>query len=511
VSTSGWHIFVAGERFIIKGICYNPVPVGSTSRSWDSLDEDIALMQEAAINTIRTYSPIEEAWVLDQLAAAGLKVVIGFTASSGTFNIQNGGYLTYIDTFKTHDAILMWDLGNEYNYHPEWFDGDVNNWYEMLENAAQEIHLADSDHPVSTAHGELPSVATLAMVPSVDVWGMNVYRWDQSHTAVIDFAAISDKPCYLSETGGDSYNSAPSHPTYSFGPNEQMQADATLVILSNVLTNLDVGSGVSLFELCDEWWKAGSPGTQDPGGSAPYSSGVPYDGAANEEYWGIVDVFRTEKLSYDIVRALYTGPLCLVSANAGPDQYLPVGTASTTLDGSASSHSGPLTYEWSQTGGPTTASFSSTTAEQPLVSNLSAGVYAFNLTVTGDCGSSTDAIEVTVVATQNVAPVADAGPDQLLPAGATSTALDGSGSFDPDGGPAALSYDWTQTAGPALNISSHTLARPIVSGISDGASYSLELVVFDGLDPSAPSRMNIRGESIFADGFESGDTSGWAS
>ena len=70
----------------------------------------------------------------------------------------------------------------------------------------------------------------------------------------------------------------------------------------------------------------------DPGGAAPYSSGVPYDGAPNEEYWGIVDVFRTEKLAYGIVNAAYTGTVCLVSAHAGPDQFLPVGSTWTTLD-----------------------------------------------------------------------------------------------------------------------------------------------------------------------------------
>lgn len=506
VHTSGWHIFVDGERFIIKGICYNPVPVGSTSRSWDTLDEDIELMHDAGINTIRTYSPIVESGVLDKFAAAGIKVIMGITANSGTYNIQNGGYLTYINTFKNHDAILLWELGNEYNYHPEWFGGDVNNWYAMLENAARQIHLIDSDHPVSTAHGELPSVEILAMAPSVDVWGMNSYRWDQSHTAITDFAAISDKPCYLSETGGDSYNTAPSHPTYSSGANEQMQADANQVIVNNVFANLDVGSGVVFFEFSDEWWKAGNPATQEPGGSAPHSSGVPYDGAPNEEHWGIVEVSRTTKMSFDIVKAIYTGPVCLVSAHAGPDRFLPVRTTSTTLDGSASSHTGPLKYVWSQTGGPTTASFPSTSATQPKVTNLSAGDYTFSVTVTGGCGSSTDAVEVTVTETENVAPVANSGPDQTLPAGTTSTALDGSGSHDSDGGPATLSYSWTQTAGPALNLSSPTELSPLVSGISDSESYTFQLVVFDGLDSSKPSSVTLYGDAVSVNGFESGDT-----
>ena len=58
----------------------------------------------------------------------------------------------------------MWELGNEYNYHPEWFDGDIRNWYNAMNNAAQLIHENDSSHPVTTAHGELPDSLALSLV-----------------------------------------------------------------------------------------------------------------------------------------------------------------------------------------------------------------------------------------------------------------------------------------------------------------------------------------------------------
>ena len=510
VSTSGWHLLVNGERFIIKGACYNPVPPGSTTRSWGTLDEDILLMQAAGINTVRVYSPIAEAWVLDHLSAAGIKVIMGFTAYSGPYSIDSGGYLTYVESFKDHDAILMWELGNEYNYHPDWFGGDIANWYAMLEDAARRIHLLDPGHPVSTAHGEVPSASTLTVAPSVDVWGMNVYRWDYSQQAITDFAAMSDQPCYLSETGGDSYNSAPSHPTYPFGSNEQMQADATQALLAGVFDTLDVGSGVALFEFSDEWWKAGDPANQNAGGAAPYSSGVPYDGAANEEYWGIVDVFRTEKLAHGVVGAVYTGPACLVSAHAGADRFLPVGATWAILDGSASSPPGDLAFEWSQSSGPAPATLSDPTSSHPTVSDLTPGVYTFSLVVTGGCGSSTDAVAVWVAETVNLEPVANAGPDQTLAMGTASTTLDGSSSLDPDGGPAPLSFTWTQTAGPQLAISGTTEVSPMVAGMVHGESYTFELVVFDGLDPSDPSTVSLRFDSVFADGFETGDLSAWS-
>jgi len=41
---------------------------------------------------------------------------------------------------------------------------------------------------------------------------------------------------------------------------------------------------------------------QDLGGWAPNSSGVPYDGAPNEEYWGIVDINRAKKQTYEVIK-----------------------------------------------------------------------------------------------------------------------------------------------------------------------------------------------------------------
>jgi hypothetical protein len=33
---------------------------------------------------------------------------------------------------------------------------------------------------------------------------------------------------------------------------------------------------------------------------------VPYDGAPNEEHWGIVDIDRNPKMAYEIVKLKYT-------------------------------------------------------------------------------------------------------------------------------------------------------------------------------------------------------------
>ena len=108
---------------------------------------------------------------------------------------------------------------------------------------------------------------------------------------------------YLSEAGGDSYMTA-SKNGYKQGPNEKAQADANTKILEAVF-NAEDCLGVAMFSFTDGWWKAGNYNIQDPGGIAPNSTGVPYDGTPNEEHWGIVDIERNKKLTFNVIKKKY--------------------------------------------------------------------------------------------------------------------------------------------------------------------------------------------------------------
>ena len=296
---------VNGESFYMKGICYHPVKIGKTERSFDNLDDDIILMKEAGINTIRVYEPIDDINVLDKLADAGIKVVISFGYNQkGKFDIVSGTFINYVRKYKNHEAILMWELGNEYNYNPQWFGGDINNWYKAMELVSQIIQIEDPDRLVSSAHGDLPSKDALNIASSIQVWGMNVYRWDKPASIFSEWQAISDKPMYFAELGADSYMTKATN-KYTKGINEQAQADANEIILNEVLSNYDKNIGSFVFQFTDGLWKAGNPSKQDTGGSAPNSDGTPYDGTANEEYWGIVDINRNKKITFDVIKNAY--------------------------------------------------------------------------------------------------------------------------------------------------------------------------------------------------------------
>jgi aryl-phospho-beta-D-glucosidase BglC (GH1 family) len=102
------NMYVNGEPYYMKGICYHPVPKGKIKRDFSTLDEDINLMKEAGINTIRVYEPIDDINVLNKLNEAGIKVIINFGYNQrGRYDILSGTLIDYIFKYQDHDAILM--------------------------------------------------------------------------------------------------------------------------------------------------------------------------------------------------------------------------------------------------------------------------------------------------------------------------------------------------------------------------------------------------------------------
>jgi hypothetical protein len=90
------------------------------------------------------------------------------------------------------------------------------------------------------------------------------------------------------------------------------------------------------------------------------------------------------------------------------------------------------------------------------------------------------------------APVARAGSDQYIaPSASRRVVLDGSGSFDPQGG--SLSFSWIQTGGPAVAMSGTTTAQPSFScgPYNTATRLEFDLVVSTGGRTSAPSRVTI--------------------
>ena len=178
-------------------------------------------------------------------------------------------------------------------------------------------------------------------------------------------------------------------------------------------------------------------------------------------------------------------------ADAGPDQSVDLG-ALVQLDGTGSSDvdGDPLTYAWSLNAVPSgsAASLSDPTSPTPTFTADVPGDYVAQLIVNdGLVGGAPDTV---LVSTLNVAPVADAGPDQTVAVNDTVT-LDGSASSDVDGDP--LTFSWSLIsvpAGSAATLSDPSVAMP--DFVADVAgSYVAQLVVNDGLVDSTPDTVTI--------------------
>ena len=105
----------------------------------------------------------------------------------------------------------------------------------------------------------------------------------------------------------------------------------------------------------------------------------------------------------------------------------------------------------------------------------------------GTLSSAPSSVSITVTA-GNQPPIANAGTAQTVAAAATVT-LDGSESSDPGGH--QLTYQWTQTAGPAVTLSSTTAVKPTFTAPATAATLTFQLVVNDGTLSSAPSSVSI--------------------
>jgi len=202
--------------------------------------------------------------------------------------------------------MLMWAIGNEWNYNGLYAGLSASEAVARLNEVAALIKAEDPSHPVATIYGELPSAETLAALPNVDVWGLNVYRGIGFGTLFEDWRALSDKAMFLSEYGADAYNAN----IGAYDPESHALAVATLTeeLLDNAAALRDSGVtlGGTVFELADEWWKdsSGSMAQQDVGGSAPGGGPFP-DGVFNEEWWGLVDMQRQPRPAYESLQEIF--------------------------------------------------------------------------------------------------------------------------------------------------------------------------------------------------------------
>ncbi len=177
-------------------------------------------------------------------------------------------------------------------------------------------------------------------------------------------------------------------------------------------------------------------------------------------------------------------------ANAGGDQSVNTGEL-VSLDGSASSdpEQDPLTFAWAlSTPAGSSAVLSDVSSTTPSFTPDVDGSYSVTLVVNdGEFNSAPDTL--TVTASSDDPPTADAGPDQSVSTGDLVN-LDGSASFDPENAPLTFAWTLSRPAGSSATLANASSATPSFTADIAG-NFTATLVVNDGTQDSAPATVVI--------------------
>jgi PKD repeat protein len=313
---------------MIKGFCWSPASVETIGNyvsrkqafeKWAA--KDLGMIRGCQGNTVYTFLDFglnQNVYrkILDSLYENGIMAIITVD-NDGSYDTVN--MRSVVNAYKNHPAVLMWALGNEWNinlYHNHF--SSVQQAAISTEIAAQLIKSLDPLHPVASIYGDInitsqyPNTSTIVntLCPTVDVWGLNIYRGNQFYYLFSEWAAITNKPMFLSEFGIDAFHSTQWNPLPPVGSvNETEQKDWNHSLWMDIQPELSAKNpsrqclGGTYFEWNDEFWKVNPVAIQNTGGFyTNWNPGAFPDSFANEEFFGIASIdsnIRIPRESYN--------------------------------------------------------------------------------------------------------------------------------------------------------------------------------------------------------------------
>ncbi len=319
--------------YTIKGSCWSPSSIGTVSGPFFRRQEfakwyvaDIQLLRTMNANTVYVFLDfgLESVAfrILDNLYKNGIKAIVTVDENGSA----NSNVLRQVVTaYRHHPAILAWAIGNEWNinfYHQTF--PNVLDSANATEALARQAKALDPNHPVVAIFGDIDipglnplrkadegtnqPVSTERIVndlcPSVDAWGLNIYRGASFGHLFAQWKSITGKPMFFSEFGTDSYRIS-MYDILDGAEDEAMQSAFNHGLWSEISSNLSAVSisgvcvGGTVFEWNDEWWKA----REEHGASANAQENLGFygghpDGFANEEWFAVLAADRRPRQAY---------------------------------------------------------------------------------------------------------------------------------------------------------------------------------------------------------------------
>lgn len=365
-----YQLIVGNKPYIVKGVCYNPIPAGKNHEYdwWKDPAKpwlvDGKLMKEMGINTVRIYQAGQDPAAVKQVISDlyrlyGIRTVLGHWLGYWEYPCPLYGdkdfqervkkeVLGMVKLYKDEPGVLFWILGNENNFacvgraNP-WSSEEIDRepdpqkknsmrlkiYYSFINRIVNDIHKLDKDHPVALGNGELSGLNYAKdFCPDIDLVACIIYRGKTFGNLFASLRSTFDKPILIAEFGADAYDA------YLNKEDQNMQAFFLDSQWRQIYANLGVkksGEGNCLggviFEWSDEWWKhnegdfAAWPvhDTDSNWSNGAYYFDIKAEGNKNmnEEWFGIVSLStelengvnkRTPRKAYYLIREFWKNP-----------------------------------------------------------------------------------------------------------------------------------------------------------------------------------------------------------
>jgi len=356
-NSEGSKLVVDGKDFIVNGMNWDYFPIGTnyTYSFWtqsdsfiqEALDNEMGLLKNMGVNTIRVYSGMPKKWIEYIYTNYGIYTMLNHAFGRYGLTIDgvwkpNTEYSDpktrelllketkdMITEYKDTKGLLLFLLGNENNYGLFWDGAETENipmedrkstvrahsMYQLFNEAILSMKSIDTSHPIAICNGDLLFLDIISKeCKSVDILATNVYRGSSFGDLFDRVKKEYGKPVLFSEFGSDAFNVL---------TNQEDQNAQAFYLKSNWKEIYENAAGLGkagnslggfTFQFSDGWWKYGQTKNLDVHDSnASWSNGgyqkdfIEGQNNMNEEWFGICAKGPTnEKGSYQLYpRAAY--------------------------------------------------------------------------------------------------------------------------------------------------------------------------------------------------------------